>query len=150
MFELCLCGSITIHFYTKNLNVWYNFINKQNIRGCIKMNSFTQQNAMQRSEDSNHLVLHLESRDKLENQFKSNYSKKIVTAKPLKHALLYAQQKLEEINKGIEQVEIYINKEFRMNNPSKFFEMYQQYESFLVKEEEWISAIKLMGDHSLN
>lgn len=114
------------------------------------MNSFTQQNAMQRLEDSNHLVLHLESRDKLENQFKSNRSKKTVTAKPLKHALLYAEQKLEEINKGIEQVEIYINKEFRMKNPSKFFEMYQQYESFLAKEEEWISAIKLMRAPSLN
>ncbi|GAB6428183.1 hypothetical protein bcgnr5372_38960 [Bacillus luti] len=114
------------------------------------MNSFTQQNETQRFETNNYLGLHLETRDRLENQFESKDSKKTVTAKPFKHAILYAEKKLEEINKGIEQVEIYINKEFRMNNPSKFFEMYQQYESFLAKEEEWIFAIKLMGDHSLN
>lgn len=46
---------------------------------------------MQRFEDNNHLIFHLNSRDTFKNQFNSIRSKKTAINRPFKHAISYAE-----------------------------------------------------------
>ncbi|WP_336769786.1 hypothetical protein [Bacillus bombysepticus] len=114
------------------------------------MNNSTQQNTMQRFEESSHLFAHLDSRHKTEVQYKLSRIKRTEPAKPLKHALLYAEKQLKEMETKIKQVEMYINEEFRLENPNGFYEKYQQFEAFLLKKEEWISNIELLKKPTIN